>query len=258
MLLVGCSAFNTDEKDTLAQPEKPVEELYNSAHNLLKNGKLKEAIEGFEVVEQQHPYSEWAIRSKILGAFSAYKLQEYEKAVPALENFIKLHPANKNTPYAFYLLALCYYEQITDVGRDQATTERALRSLEDVVNRYPGSEYARDARLKLDLVRDHLAGKEMEIGRYYQSRRELTAAINRFKNVIENYDTTSHVPEALHRISESYYALGLTTEANNYASVLGYNYPDNKWYKKSYHLLTTGKQIKEPSKGGLLGILKQK
>ena len=174
----------------------------------------------------------------LMSAYASYEANDYEDAIAAIDRFVALHPGNKDAPYAHYLIAISYYEQIADVGRDQKITQQALKALDDVVDRYPESEYARDARLKIDLASDHLAGKEMEIGRYYLRRGEYAAAINRFRNVIESYQTTTHVPEALHRLTEAYLALGVTTEAQTAAAVLGYNYPGSRWYQDSYALLT--------------------
>ena len=172
-----------------------------------------------------------------MSAYSYYKDNKYDDAVNALDRFIQLHPGNPDAVYAYYLKGLCYYEQIVDVGRDQRVTELALESLNEVVTRYPNTPYARDARLKVDLARDHLAGKEMEIGRYYLVRDQYLAAINRFRRVIEQYQTTTHVPEALERLTECYLALGVKDEAQAAAAVLGYNFPGSDWYQDSYNLL---------------------
>ena len=184
-----------------------------------------------------------------MAAFANYKNAQYDEAVSALDRFVRQHPGNKNTPYAYYLKALCYYEQITDVGRDQKITALAQQSLTEVVSRFPDSEYARDARIKLDLVADHLAGKEMEIGRYYERHVDYLAAINRFRTVVEKYQTTSHTPEALHRLVECYLRLGVVDQAQRYASVLGYNYPNSPWYKDSYALMY-GKPLPKEKKSG--------
>lgn len=215
----------------------PVEQLYNEGKDAFDARDYKLAVERFEQVEQQHPYSEWATRSQIMSAYASYQMEEYDDAISILERFTRLHPGNENVAYAYYLIALSYYEQITDVGRDQQMTSRAQRALNEVVRRFPETEYARAAKLKLDLATDHLAGKEMEVGRYYLKRGELLAAINRFKYVLENYETTAHSAEALHRLTESYLSLGIEDEAKKYAAVLGYNYPDSAWYKDSYRLL---------------------
>lgn len=237
VLLLALTACGGNEDEDAPKPTQSAEVLYNNARDKLEAKEYKDAISDFDEVERQHPYSEWATRGEIMSAYAAYKSGDYDKAVPALERFAKLHPSDTSTAYAYYLIALCYYEQITDVGRDQVMTEKALRALTEVVKRFPGSEYARDAKLKLDLTYDHLAGKEMEIGRYYLVRDEYLAAINRFRNVVENYQTTSHVPEALHRLVEAYLKLGVPDEAKRYAAVLGYNFPASAWYQDSYLLL---------------------
>lgn len=218
--------------------ERPVEQLYNQAMDALAASEWEAAAKGFDEVERQHPYSVWATKAQLMAAYSYYQKNMYADAISAAERFIQLHPGSKETPYAYYLVAVCYYEQITDVGRDQKITQQALSSLEEVVRRYPTSEYARDARLKIDLTRDHLAGKEMTIGRYYLRQNQQIAAINRFKSVIEKYQTTTHVPEALHRLAEAYMSLGVLEEAQNVAAVLGYNYPGSEWYVDTYTLVS--------------------
>lgn len=218
--------------------ERPVEELYNTAMDAMAANEWEVAARGFDEVERQHPYSVWATKAQLMAAYSYYQKNSYTDAISAADRFIQLHPGNKETPYAYYLMAICYYEQITDVGRDQKTTQQALNALEEVVRRYPNSEYARDARLKIDLTRDHLAGKEMTIGRYYLRSGQQIAAINRFRAVIEKYQTTTHVPEALHRLAEAYMSLGVLDEAQNVAAVLGYNYPGSEWYVDTYTLVT--------------------
>lgn len=217
--------------------ERPVEQLYNEAMDSLLTGNYGTAALSFDEVERQHPYSVWATRAQLMTSFAYYQANRYDDAILAAERFIQLHPGFDTVDYAYYLIAISYYEQIVDVGRDQQKTELALQSLQDVVRRFPGSEYARDSRLKIDLASDHLAGKEMNIGRYYLRQRQYLAAINRFRAVIETYQTTTHVPEALHRLTESYLALGVTTEAQTAAAVLGYNYPGSEWYIDSYELL---------------------
>jgi len=234
--------------------ERPVHEIYNSAVNALEAGDLGEAAKQFDEVERQHPYSVWATKAQLMAAFCYYQASKYDEAVIALGRFIQLHPGNRDVPYAYYLRALSYYEQISDVARDQLATEQALEALREVVRRFPNSKYARDARLKIDLTRDHLAGKEMAVGRYYLRRGEMIAAINRFRRVVDDYQTTSHVPEALHRLAEAYASLGMTEEAKKAAAVLGHNYPGSDWYVDSYALLT-GKRVaatgKEEKKGFL-------
>jgi len=218
--------------------EAPVEDLYNGAMDALLADDVQGAIKLFDEVERQHPYSVWATKAQLMGAFARYRGNRYDDAVGALDRFIQLHPGNRDVVYAYYLKALSYYEQITDVGRDQETTALARAALDELVRRFPDSRYARDAKLKLDLTLDHLAGKEMEIGRYYLTRKQYLAAINRFRRVIDLYQTTTHVPEALHRLTEAYLALGLEDEAKKTASVLGHNYPGSEWYTDSYALLT--------------------
>lgn len=218
--------------------EEKVEPLYNSAVNALEKSDYEKAAKNFDEVERQHPYSTWATKAQLMAAYANYEANKYDDAVVSLDRFIRLHPGNRDVAYAYYLKALCYYERISDVGRDQGITEQALTSLEDVVRRFPDSKYARDAKLKIDLTRDHLAGKEMEIGRFYLKRGYYLAAINRFKNVIDKYQTTTHVPEALHRMVEAYTALGDTEEARRIAAVLGHNYPGSEWYVDSYAVAT--------------------
>jgi outer membrane protein assembly factor BamD len=217
--------------------ERPVEELYNEAMSTLRTGEYKEAARLFDEVERQHPYSVWASKSQLMAAYSYYRDNAYDDTIAALDRFIQLHPGNRDVSYAYYLKALSYYEQISDVERDQKMTRLALQSLEELQRRFPRSKYARDAALKADLARDHLAGKNMAIGRFYQSRDQHLAAINRFRIVVEQYQTTSHITEALHRLVECYLALGLTREARATAAVLGYNYPGSEWYVDSYALL---------------------
>ena len=233
LVLSGCAG---DEEETYV--ERPPEDLYNQAFDDMQGGNLEAAAQSFDEVERQHPYSEWATRAQLMAAYAHYQRNSYDDAVIALDRFIELHPGNKDVAYAYYLKGLSYYEQITDVGRDQKNTELALQAFSELVNRFPDTDYARDARLKIDLTRDHLAGKEMEIGRYYQGRGLHLAAIGRFRRVIENYQTTTHVPEALHRLTETYLALGVTDEAQAAAAVLGHNFPGSEWYTDSYALLT--------------------
>jgi len=224
-------------------PDTPPEHLYNQGTNALNQGELKDASKLFEEIERQHPYSAIEPQSEIMAAYAYYRGDKYDDAINALNHFIDLHPGNKNAAYAYYLKALCYYEQIEDVRRDQKMTEQALDALNEVVNRFPNTAYARDARLKIDLTRDHLAGKEMNIGRYYETRGIYLAAINRYRRVIENYQTTTHTPEALERLTECYLALGVNEEAQTAAAVLGYNFPGSSWYLASYDLLK-GKNLR--------------
>lgn len=227
-----------EPKDEEAYIEQAVEDLYNLAMDSLSIEDYKRAVRQFDEVERQHPYSVWATRSQLMSAYASYMLNKYDEAIISAERFAQLHPGSRDVAYAYYLIAICHYEQIADVARDQKITEQALNALEEVVRRFPQSEYARDARVKMELTRDHLAGKEMNIGRFHLDRKLYVGAINRFRAVIENYQTTSHVPEALHRLTESYLALGITREAQTAAAVLGYNYPGSDWYVDSYALLT--------------------
>jgi outer membrane protein assembly factor BamD len=228
------------DKDTdTAYLERPAEEIYNSAMDKVLDSDYQKASKDFDEVDRQHPYSVWATKAQLMSAYSLYQASKYDQAVVDLDRFIQLHPGNRDTAYAYYLKALCYYVQITDVGRDQKTTEQALKALDEVNKRFPESKYARDARLKLDLTRDHLAGKEMEIGRFYQRRGQWLAASIRFRTVIEKYQSTTHVPEALERLVESYLALGVPEEARKAAAVLGANYPGSKWYERAYKLIQT-------------------
>ena len=217
---------------------RDVESLYNVAKTSLDNRQYKTAAAQFDEVERQHPYSVWARRAQLMSAYSYYAGEQYSQAVLAAQRFLSLHPGNKDAPYAYYIVAVSYYEQIASVERDQKITQQALDALGELVRRYPDTAYARDARLKIDLARDHLAGKEMEIGRFYEKDRRWLAAAGRFRNVLTNYQTTSHVPEALYRLTESYLALGIPEEAHKSAAVLGANFPDSKWYGRAYGLVT--------------------
>lgn len=232
LLLASCGGANKD-----AYIEKPVDDLYNQAMDQMVEERYDQAAKTFDQVESQHPYSVWATKSQLMAAYAQYEAQDYSQAVISADRYIQLHPGNRDVDYAYYLKAISYYVQIVDVGRDQKTTELALKALDDVVRRFPDTKYARDAQLKLDFTRDHLAGKEMEIGRYYLKRHQYLAAMNRFKRVIDKYQTTTHVPEALERLVECDLALGLVSEAKRNAAVLGYNYPGNEWYGDAYALL---------------------
>ena len=249
----GCSStmdsvFGKPDEEKFKVP-RTVEQIYNDAMDKLHAGWYETAAEQFDEVERQFPYSAWATKSQLMAAYAQYLKNRYDEAIIALDRFIELHPGNRDVAYAYYLKALSYYERISDVGRDQKMTQLVLHSLKEVTRRFPKTPYARDARIKVDLTTDHLAGKEMNIGRYYQRKSELLAAINRFRTIIEKYQTTTHVPEALHRLTESYLALGITDEAQMAAAVLGHNYPGSSWYKDSYNLLE-GKKLKPQKKEG--------
>jgi outer membrane protein assembly factor BamD len=230
--LVACGGAKKD-----VYIEKPVDDLYNKAMDEMVEERYATAAKTFNEVESQHPYSVWATKGQLMAAYALYEAGNYGEAIIAADRFIQLHPGNRDIAYAYYLKAISYYVEIVDIGRDQKTTEQALKALDDVVRRFPDSKYARDAQLKLDFTRDHLAGKEMEIGRYYLKRGQYLAAMNRFKRVIDNFQTTTHVPEALERLVECDLALGLTDEAKANAAVLGYNYPGSEWYEDAYALV---------------------
>jgi outer membrane protein assembly factor BamD len=240
LLLAGCSST----KDKTVAPEKPADVLYNEAGQALKKGEYRTASNLFDEVERQHPYSEMATQAKLMAAYASYQAEDYTSALLSLDKFIELHPGHPDVAYAYYLRAVSYYEQITDVGRDQDMTRKAMDALDEVIRRFPDTTYARDAKMKRDLTFDHLAGKEMEIGRFYLRRRQYQAALRRFNTVVEQYQTTTHAPEALHRMVECYTALGLKDEAQKMAAVLGHNYPGSDWYQASYSLLKTGKSLR--------------
>ena len=225
---------NEDLKVKVDPASKSVEELYNNGVDALNQKRYATAVAQFDAVEQNYPYSSWAVNAQLMHGYAEYLQNHYTEATGALDRYIQLHPTNANVAYAYYLRALCFYEQIADIQRDQRGTQQAMAALQEVVNRFPESAYARDSRLKIDLCRDHLAGKEMEIGRFYQGQRLYTAAIGRFQRVVDDYQTTNHTPEALHRLTEIYLTLGLTDQARKTAAVLGHNYPGSPWYEDSY------------------------
>jgi outer membrane protein assembly factor BamD len=250
-VLLACTSLTAcgdSESEALAKSleTQPVEQLYNEAMNALQKHDWKTAKTGFEEVERQHPYSQWAKHAQVMNAYANYQNQSYEEALTILDRFVRLYPGDERAAYAYYLMALCRYEQISDVGRDQAMTRDALDALQEVIRRFPDSDFARDAIIKRDLTVDHLAGKEMEVGRYYLKHKEYTAAIKRFEKVLDEYQTTSHTPEALHRLVEIYTQMGVTTEAQKYAAVLGHNFAGSAWYKESYALLNP--VAKKPAK----------
>ncbi|MGY6552030.1 MAG: outer membrane protein assembly factor BamD [Erythrobacter sp.] len=232
----ACGGGSKANKD-VAYVARDVESLYSEAQRRLDRGNTLMAAALFDEVERQHPYSPWARRAQLMSAFSYYIAKDYNKAIQNAQRFLSVHPGNKDAPYAYYLIGLSYYEQITDVNRDQRITEQAQTALMEVNRRFPQSEYAADARLKLDLVADHLAGKEMEIGRLYQRSGLWLASAIRFRNVVEKFDKTNHTAEALYRLTESNLALGLPEEAVKYAAVLGANYPGTPWYERAYKLV---------------------
>lgn len=263
LALLVLTACGTSKKERLAYVERPAELIYNQAVDEMDNSDWAQAKLLFQEVERQHPFSKWARRSMLMSAYASYRSADYDESVAMAQRFIGLHPGSDSAPYAYYLIAINYYDQIYDVGRDQATTASAESALQQVVRRYPDSDYARDARLKLELTHDHLAGKEMSIGRYYLKQNQHLAAIGRFKNVVADYETTSQTEEALHRLVESYVSIGVIQEAKLVGSVLGYNYPNSEWYKDSYELLESygvnlDDEINKPRSKGYWTRLKER
>ncbi len=230
----GCS---TSGKDGPEESTEEVEVLYNRAASALDSGNYQEAGDLFEEVERQYPYSKWSTQAQLMAAFAAYRDLRYDEAVLALDRFIELHPGHPDVDYAYYLRAMSFYERINDVKRDQASTRNALNAFNALIRRFPDSKYAKDSIYKRDLTLDHMAGKEMMVGRYYLKKEHYNAAINRFQNIVKEYQTTTHVAEALHRLVESYLSLGLKGQATKVAAVLGHNYPGSEWYERSYRLL---------------------
>jgi outer membrane protein assembly factor BamD len=256
LLISGCG---DSDKDKPAGPAQPVEVLYNNGLDAMNTRRFSSAGDQFNTLEQNYPFSTWAVNAQIMQGYSLYLQNKYGDAIATLDRFIQLHPAHREIAYIYYLRALCYYEQIADIQRDQKGTEQAMAALQEVVTRFPNSPYANDARLKIDLCRDHLAGKEMEIGRYYQAQHLYQAAIGRFQRVVDDYQTTAHVPEALERIVEVYLALGLRDQAKKTAAVLGYNDPGSSWYQDAYDQLAAsgdlsgGLPVPSNESGGFLG-----
>ena len=239
-LLSACSSEKDIDLATYVEQTEPADVLYNQGLANLEQGHLKEAGKKFEAVDRQHPYSEQARKSMVMSAFAQYRQGNYADAINAAKRYVTLYPTNPDAAYAQYIIGLCYYRQIRDVTQDQKEARRTIEAMDELVQRWPESEYVEDAKAKIRYARDQLAGKEMQIGRYYLERREYIAAIKRFRNVVENYSNTRQVEEALSRLTESYYAMGLADEAQTAAAVLGNNYPDSQWYKDSYALLQSG------------------
>jgi outer membrane protein assembly factor BamD len=233
--LGACALFG--DKDAIV-PDEPADKLYNEGLYLLNNKRdVKEASKRFDEVERQHPYSDWGRKALIMSAYTHYETRSYDEAITAARRYVTLHPSSPDAAYAMYIIGSAYFDQIPDITRDQDRTEKAIASLEEVVRRFPNSEYAVAARQKIHVARDQLAGKEMQVGRYYMQRRDFTGAINRFKVVVTRYQTTRHVEEALVRLTEAYLALGIIDEAQTSAAVLGHNFPDSRWYKEAYNLV---------------------
>jgi outer membrane protein assembly factor BamD len=237
--LAACSTSKEGTPDAYAD-DRPAGTLYNEGLAYMNAGKMTDAIKSFNEVDRQHPYSEWARKALIMSAFASYRSARYDDAVDSAERYLTLYPGSEDAPYAQYLIGSSYFRQIPDVTRDQDATRRAMASLNDIISHYPSSEYATDAQQKIIMARDQLAGKEMQVGRYYQERREFLAAINRFRTVVTDYQDTRHVEEALERLTESYLSLGITSEAQTAAAVLGHNFPDSSWYDDAYNLLQRG------------------
>jgi len=253
-LLAACSTSKEGTKDAFADDE-PAGNLYNEGLAYLNAGKLTDATKKFDEVDRQHPYSEWARKALIMSAFASYRRGKYDDTVQTAGRYLTLYPGSPDAPYAQYLIGASYFQQIPDVTRDQLATKRALGSLQEIVDRYPDSEYTDDAKAKIIVGRDQLAGKEMQIGRYYLERREYIAAVNRFKEVVTNYQETRHVEEALERLTEANLAMGLASEAQTAAAILGHNFPDSKWYKDAYALLQSGGLEPREDKGSWLSKL---
>jgi outer membrane protein assembly factor BamD len=239
LLLQACAGMrNNRERRRQVYEERPVELLYATGARRLDQRRWDEAKGFFEEVERQHPYSEWSRRAILMSLYANYQSNDYEDAISAADRFIQLYPGNPQVPYAYYMRAIAYYEQMSDVGRDQAATGQAQAALREVITRFPNSEYAADARLKLDTVNDQLAGKEMAVGRFYLRQNQPLAAIGRFRTVVDRFQTTTHTPEALYRLVEAYLTLGLLEEAQRNGAVLGHNYPGDPWYADAHALLT--------------------
>lgn len=247
LAFVLTSCAGDEDKDKLP-PDQPVNALYNKAADMMDKGEYDAAAKAFAEVERQHPYSQWATKAQLMEAYAQYQALDYDGSVATLNQFIELHPGNPEVGYAYYLRALCSYERIADVRRDQGFAHDALKGMQDVISRYPDTAYSKDAVLKIALINDHLAGAEMEIGRWYIGQKLYIAAIDRFKSVIEKYQSTSHVPEALERLVECYLALGITNEAKSTASVLGFNFPGSDWYNDAYNLLVKNHLTPEDDK----------
>jgi outer membrane protein assembly factor BamD len=247
--LGACSDIDMFKKEEVT-PDMPAERLYNEGLYMLNSRhNAKDAVKKFEEVDRQHPYSDWARKSLIMSAYAYYSEGSYDDCVAAAKRYITLHPGSPDAAYAQFLIASSYYDEIPDITRDQVRTEKALASLDEVVRKYPTSEYASSARQKIEVARDQLAGKEMQIGRYYLQKKDYTGAINRFKVVVTKYQTTRHVEEALERLTEAYMALGIVEEAQTAAAVLGHNFPDSVWYKHAYTLVKSGGVEPSENKG---------
>jgi outer membrane protein assembly factor BamD len=239
--LAGCSSLGAmfgQSEDETSYIEEPADKLYNDGLYLLNNKKeYKSAAKKFEEVDRQHPYSDWARKSLIMSAYAYYEDGEYDESINAAKRYVTLHPGSPDAAYAQFLIGSSYFDRIPDISRDQDRTEKAVAELQEVVRKFPNTEYAVSAKKKIDIARDQLAGKEVDIGRWYMQKRDYTGAINRFKTVVTRYQTTRHVEEALMRLTEAYMTLGIVDEAQTSAAVLGHNFPDSPWYKDAYNLV---------------------
>jgi outer membrane protein assembly factor BamD len=233
LALAGCARNKNEQYASMS-----AQQIYLAGEAQLADGQARDAGETFSEVERLYPYSEWAKRAMLMSAFAYHEGGQYAESRAAADRYLEFFPGDVEAPYAQFLIALSYYDQIVDIGRDQSNTFDALQEMRDIIERYPDSEYAKSAQLKFELALDHLAGKEMEVGRYYLNRGHYAAAINRFRVVVEDYQTTSHTPEALHRLVESYLSLGLTQEAQTAAAILGHNFQGSQWYADTYVLMT--------------------
>lgn len=244
--LAGCDSldainpFSGEKYKMEITPEEPADKIYNQGLGRVQNKDWEGAAKKFGDLEKRYPYTDWSRKALIMTAYSNYEGQRYEEAITAARRYLQAHPSSKDAAYAYYLLGMSHYNQIPDVTRDQERSEKALAALQELLQKHPQSEYVPDAKYKIQIARDQLAAKEMEIGRFYLEKRNYTAAINRFREVVGKYQTTRHVEEALMRLTEAYMALGITNEAQTAAAVLGHNFPDSPWYKDAYTLLQSG------------------
>lgn len=241
VLIGGASALSGCSSKDALEPfvEIPAEQSYNAGIAYLQQGDYKKATEKFAEVDEQHPYSEWARKSLIMTTYTNYTRGDFTTAITQAQRYLALYPGSEDAAYAQWMIAQSYFNQMPDISRDQKATQQAMQAMQELVDRYPDSPYAAEGRKRLDIARDQLAGKEMEVGRYYLNRRQYIGAVNRFKAVVQNYQTTRHVEEALERLTEAYFAMGVVDEAQTAAAVLGHNYPDSRWYKDAYKLLNT-------------------
>ena len=247
ILLSNCSE-NQVGIDNSPSEDKAAEEIFNSGEKEILRKRYGDAAEKFTEVERLYPYSDWAKRALIMQVYSFHKDQSYENVVSAANRFIEFHPNDKDVPYAYYLIGLSYYDQVLAIGRDQELAKEALRVFSLITKEYPESKYASSSQIRFNFLRDHLASKEMEVGRYYLKRSHYAPAINRFRGIIEEFPTTSQVPEALHRLVEAYLSLGLVNEAQTAGAILGYNYRSTEWYDRTFALLSS-KGLKPKSSG---------